>query len=132
MRVHELNAARLDECPVWTWDDSRDYIVPIGKSRVLPTDTDTLFVRATLIAANGTHLDGVIVDPPVPFALEIIVGTQSVGFNLNAPEYAQQELRRLFELLGTAPFDLFPLRYETDYHFPNEPNVAGVFDMEVS
>ena len=133
MTVDNLNVERLHEVPAWTWDDSRDYFIPVSiqEGGVLPMDTDVMFVLARFSTPGGKSLDGIIINPPVPYGVEIFVGQDSVGFNRNAPEFAAKELARLFELLGEEPFQLFPLRYGTDLHFPGEPNIAGVFDIDV-
>ena len=128
MRASNLDARAMEQCPVWTWDESRDHFIPVTADRVLPTDTDVLFVRARFTAASGMRLEGFIVNPPVPYSVEVFVGSESVAFNRNLPEFCRGALQRLFELLGTPSFIVFPLRYETDFHFPGESNVAGIFD----
>lgn len=132
MRVSDLTKACLRQHPVWTWDESRDFYVPIATTEPLPTDTDTLFVSARFTTPSGKKFEGYIVDPDGPFAVRLLVREDSVGFNLNAPEFMQQSLDRLFELMHEAPFRVFPLVYETDFHYLGEPNIAGVFEYDAA
>lgn len=133
IRIEEFKQEHLNEHPVWASDDSNDYLMPVTHYDPLPTDLGDLVVRARFIAPDGRHLDGsVCVYSPPPFAISLhVYGDERVGFNKALPQFAADELKRLYELLGVEPFPLFPLRYETDFHFPGEPNIVGVFDMEI-
>ena len=129
--VSELTRGHLESCPVWKVDDSGDFFLPVFVYDPLPTDGSVLILKARFTPPNGTQLNGTITDPPVPLVVTLDIGDQSVGFNKALPQFAAKELKRLFELLGAEQFPLFPLRYETDFHFPGEPNIAGVFDIDL-
>ena len=129
--IAELTREHLESCPVWKVDDSGDFLLPVFEYDPLPTDGSVLVLKARFTTPTGVQLDGTITNPPVPHVVTLDVGDQWVGFNKALPDFAAGELNTLFHLLGTAPFSLFPLRFETDFHFPGKPNITGVFDIEM-
>lgn len=130
--VESFNEACLKDSPVWAWDDSGDYVFPVGQRSPLPTDLGELMIEADFVAPSGMHLRGVVNNPPGEYSISLFVGNQVIHLNSNLPSVARAELGRLFDLLGVQPFDLFPLRYETQFHFPGKPNIAGVFSLEAA
>lgn len=126
MIVKNLQKIHFEEYPVWAWTDSEDAHEPVLQIDPLPDDRGTLFVRATFTAPNGHRFDGYIVGATA-YSVSLFVENSKVKFNCNLPPFVQKEIDRLFDLLNEKPFDLFPLKYETDFHFQGEPNLAGDF-----
>jgi hypothetical protein len=131
MNVRVLESDHLKLYPVWTWSSEDESLLsPMAVTEPLPDDVGSLFIAARLYLANGMELPGyIIVDLGAVFAIGIFAGERELIFNRNVASMADQELRELFTILGKEPFPVFPLTYQTQFHFAGEPNLAGTFDL---
>jgi hypothetical protein len=102
----------------------------VEETSPLPVTRGTLFIKAVLYPAHGPTLEGYVVGLRSVYAIGIFVGDVEVGFNRQLGDLVQQESSRLFAALGTASFELFPLEFTTEFHFPDEGNVAGLFTID--
>ena len=129
IRVQDFTKASLAISPVWTWDDSGDFLVPVPPTNPLREEQGPYMVQAQFTAADGTRFEGMINDPPGTYSVELFVGDEGILLNANLQPLLKKQLARLSQLLGTDANKLFPMRYETAFHFPGKPNIAGVFAL---
>jgi hypothetical protein len=130
MNVRQLTSRSFDRYPVWAWTDDERLHRPIENATPLPEDVGPLFVRARFVAADGTELKGYLVtDAGSVFAIGILIDDRELVFNKNLPDMAGRELSELFSALGRDAFQVFPLRYQAEFHFPNESNLKGIFEL---
>jgi hypothetical protein len=132
MKVKRLNKYSFEQHPVWRWDDENTSHIPVDQSDPLPDDVGDLFIKASFYAPDGLMLEGYIVGLVSFHAIGIFVDDKSLLFNSNFPQMAHQELGELYSFLRMKPFPVFPLRYETNFHFAGGDNISGFFDFKQS
>jgi len=131
IRTEDFTRASLSISPVWAWDDSGDFLVPVVPENPLRSELGPFIIQARFTASDGASLEGAINDPPGNYSITLFIGDEIILLNINIRELVSKQMTRLSRLLETDAYKLFPLRYETDFHFPGEPNIAGVFDIDV-
>jgi len=123
-----LSPAMLDECPVWTWNESNDGIVPVRDWNPLPEDLSPMYIKAHFVAADGTEFEGYLIGSDTYYAFGIFVGDAGYGFNLNLVDWFAEELEKICRQLGREHIELFPVAYHSELHFEGEPPLAGYID----
>jgi hypothetical protein len=100
-------------------------IVPVADHDPLPRDRGALFLKVEFVAPTGVRLPGCLSAPTRHFAA-VFVGPSGFYFNQAVPPL-QSELDDIFRLIPDLSGKIFPLRYETTFHFAGEPPIAGSF-----
>lgn len=128
--VKKLTTKCFELHPVWAWTEDEQSYVPVEETSPLPSDRGPLLIKAKLYPANGPELHGYVIGLGAIYAIGVLVNDGEYVFNSRLSGLAPKVASRLFAALNTAPCDLFPLRYETDFTFANESRLKGVFRLE--
>lgn len=128
--VENLNKKCFEQHPVWTWTDDEQGFVPVEVNSSLPLDRGTLLIASKLYPPNGPVLDGYVISQGSVYAVGIFADNSEYVFNRRMGSLAKQVTAQLFTALHTAPFDLFPLEFRTDFGFPGQGNIEGVFTLK--
>jgi len=123
----KLTTGRFLEHAVWCWNEDETYHLPVTDHEPLPEDLGTLFVRAKFKLPGGCQLDGYIFGLHSILGLGIFIGDREVVFNANLPDFAVDDERLVCGLLDIETGNLFPIRYETKFHYKDEMNLCGEF-----
>lgn len=123
----QLDALALSECPVWAFDDEHERYCSVDSYEPLPDDRGTLFLAATFATPECVRLSGYVCGLASIYSIRIFLGDDNFGFNRSLPGRARSELERLRATLGRTSTRVFPLTYETQFHFLGEPLICGTF-----
>lgn len=128
VKVQSLTKECFEKHPVWSWDGSQEFHVPVLKTDPLPENFGTLFIKSDFYTPNRYKLQGYVIGLESFYAICIFAGDKEFNFNLNLPEMAKNDLISLFESFGKKPFKVFPLSYTTEFRFTGCDRIFGVFD----
>ena len=130
-KVKDLSLESFLQHRVWCWDDDEMHHIPVPlhEHASLPDDLGTLFIRAKCVVGSVHQLNGYIIGLRSLFGLAIFVGDREFIFNLNLPEFANEDSLEVSKLLGIKGADVFPICYETGLHFRGGDNLAGEFSF---
>lgn len=129
-KIKELNKKLFDQHPVLACADDEDSYVPIAEHSPLPSDRGPLLIKARLFPANGPVLDGYVIGVGSVYALGIFAGETDFVFNRQMGAECGKVASGLFTTLGIEPFDLFPLRFTTEFRFADGATVEGSFTVD--
>jgi hypothetical protein len=128
IKIKILSKADFEKCPIWVWDDTREYKIPITDTEPSWEDFDTFFIK-TKFKTNGYQLDGYLVGNNNYFAFTLFVGSENVKFNVNSDSLNEGSLKKLFQALHCKPFNFFPVEYESDVIIKGANKISGVINM---
>ena len=123
-----LSKTDFEQCPIWVWDDTREYKVPITRTALSWEDFDTFFVKATF-KTNVYCFGGYLVGNKIYFAFTLFVGSENIKFNINSDGLNEGSLRKLFQVMHCKPFNLFPVEYESDVITTEGSRICGVINV---
>lgn len=129
-KINELNKSLFDQHPVLAWADDENGYVPIEEHSPLPSDCGPLLVKARLFPENGPVLDGYVIGLESVYAIGIFAGSTDYVFNSRISSMSNKTASDLFEALGIEPFQLFPLRFATEFRLQNGAVVEGWFTVD--
>jgi hypothetical protein len=109
-----INATMFDECPVWAGEYD-DGFVPVFNHDPLPEDVGNLYLKVEFVTPGGVRLAGCVSTPARHFAA-VFVGRAAFYFNA-AVSPLEREVQDLKRRVPELKDDIFPLIYETSYHF---------------
>lgn len=119
------------ECyPVWTWDDTNEYQVPILESNPSWYDYDNYFIKAKF-STNSYNFDGFLVGVRNFYAFGIFIKGQTFVLNLNMPERIEMHLNKIFHLLDCQPFSFFPVHYVSPVRFRESGIIKGTLTLKM-
>ena len=98
----------------------------------LPSDRGSLSFnerRCTLL--KGPRLDGYVIGLGSVYALGIFVGDTEIVFNRRLGDLSRKAASNLFTVLEIEPFELFPLKFVTDFHFADGTPIQGLFSIDL-
>ena len=130
MSIRHFSEELFERHPVWKWDAATEGHEPVDDYDPLPDDQGHLFVMASFEAPNGQRLSGYLVGYDFHHAFGLLVGDEAQTFNCHLPEFYEASFAKIFAALGTEPFDVWPLRYESEFGFAGSPPLKGVFELE--
>ena len=122
-----LTLQDLAASPVWAESDD-DGLVPIGAPNPLPLDQGQLAVAAVFDTLDGLKFDGYVFTLGSVFSIVLLVDGDSFHFNANVPDLVDDERNRLSKMFPDSFLVIFPLTYKTEFTFPGDGKVGGVFD----
>jgi hypothetical protein len=128
--IKGVTKASLDQHPVWAWTDDEDGYAEIAATSPLPSDRGPLLIKAKLIPSQGPSLDGYVVGLGSVYAVGIFVDDKEFVFNRRLERLSQGVADRLATAIRINPFQLFPLRYVTDFTFSDGSPVRGDFSID--
>ena len=129
--IKELNRRLFDQYPVWAWTDDEQGYIPIVQPSPLPLDRGPLLIRAKLFPANGPVLDGYVIGLGSVYAIGIFARDTDYVFNRRLGALSGKVASELFAAIGIEPFDLFPLRFVTDFQFAEGVRLEGSFAVDL-
>ena len=107
---------------------SDEFVFPVLRTDPLPSFR-FLYLRAEFTAADGSWFAGYVIGEH-PYCVAVFHGDKQFKFNVNLPDFAEQELARLRRVsrLPLAPF--FPLRYSTTFRRNDGERIEGQIDYD--
>lgn len=111
-------------CSAWEFAD--DGVLRPAFPDFVPAEKYVEFVPVRFKTSSGREISGRISRPENNFAT-INSGQGVIHFNANAPKEIEKKLKHLFELLGEAPFELFPLSYTSELSDNDTPSLEGIY-----
>lgn len=127
MECRDFSRGLFERHPVWKWNATADGHCPVEDFDPLPTNEATLFMKATFTMASGEVVDGYLVGLDRFYAFGLFVDSEEYVVNLRLPETAEAAAAAISGGLGK-PISLFPLSFETDFHFAGKPRITGVLE----
>ena len=86
-------------------------------------------MKASFETPDGTRFDGYLIGRESFYAFGLFVGGEEYVLNLNLPELVEKNLKVICAHLGKNRMDIFPLKYETNYHFNGKPDIVGTLNL---
>lgn len=129
-KIKELSKKLFDQHPVLAWSDDEEGYVPIEEHSPLPSDCGPLLVKARLFPKNGPSLDGYVIGLESVYAIGIFDESTDYVFNSRVSSMKNKIESDLFKALGTEPFELFPLRFTTEFRLQNGSALEGWFAID--
>jgi hypothetical protein len=126
----KLNKKCFEQRPVWTWTDDEQGFIPVEVHSSLPLDRGTLLIAAKLYPAKGPVLHGYVISQGTVYAVGIFADNSEYVFNRRMGSLTKEVSAQLFTALQTAPFELFPLEFRTEFGFAEQGNVEGIFTVK--
>jgi hypothetical protein len=124
-----LTIEDFEHYPVWTWDDTNEYQVPIQEDNPSWDDYDNYFIKAKF-KTNTYDFDGFLVGAKLFYAFGIFVKGQTFVLNLNMPDRVEVDLKKIFHLLNCQPFPFFPVHYESTVRFRENGIIKGMLILK--
>lgn len=128
-KVESLTPSLLEEYPVWRWDDTQEWHVPVTKWQPLEKDEPTYFIKTSFRADDETTFEGYLVGLEPFFAFALFVGSSEFVFNLNLPEIIESNTAAIKEMIGKESLKLFPLSYKTEVYFVEGEKISGKISL---
>lgn len=119
-----LTLEDLRQYPIWVWDETTEYLLPLAHDTESPRDFHPLFIAAKF-RADGVEMDGYLIGA---HAIGLCVGGQEVIINARMPETVRHGREIVQRAFGRFRLKLFPLQFESHVRLPNEPPITGTYD----
>jgi hypothetical protein len=129
-KIKELSKRLFDQYPVLAWTDDEEGYVPKAEHSPLPSDCGPLLVKARLFPKNGPSLDGYVIGLESVYAIGIFGESTDYVFNSRVFSMKNKIETELFKALKTEPFELFPLRFTTEFSLLNGTALEGWFNID--
>jgi hypothetical protein len=129
-KIKKLSKRLFDQHPVLAWADDGEGYVAIAEHSRLPLDCGPLLVKARLFPKNGPVLNGYVIGLESVYAIGIFDESTNYVFNSRLGSMKNKMESDLFKGLGTEPFELFPLRFTTEFRLQNGAALEGWFTIE--
>ena len=128
--VKDLTLELMEEFPVWTWDETNEFLCPLENYYPLPDDEPNLFIKANFITPNKISFDGYLIGDDCFFAFALFYQGREFVFNLNLLDMIKDNLEKMYNKEMDLSF-LFPLIYSSRLSFEGENPINGVFRPDV-
>jgi len=128
--IKDLSLELLDKYPVWTWDESEEYLNPVLDYKPLP-DEPNLFIKAKFETPKGKIFDGYLIGDEQFYAFGLFHENKEFIFNLNLLDMAQNSLNEIFRFKKADLSFLFPLRFHSELFYKDKKTINGVFDPDI-
>ena len=129
MTVSELSKQCFAQYPVWAWCDDETSHCAVEAPEPLPDDRGALFVRAAIHTAAGAPLDGYVIVDDAVFGIGLFIDDRELVLNKRLVQIAGEEIDDLCAHLNAGFEQIFPLKYQTEFHYEGEEVIAGAFDF---
>jgi len=115
----KLTLDRFRASPVWTWydgpkDDAQDWFVPVPLTEDGISSAHKLFIHSRFVTRSGAACEGCIIFGLYSgevYAVKIWCNGVWVTFNMRLKSRAEAPARRLADVLGIQPSEIFPPTY---------------------
>lgn len=114
----------FEQYPVWTWDDEREFHLPLSEAEPAVEDYDTLFIKSRF-EAGGHCFDGYLVGGKTFYAFGFFVGDEVFSMNLGLPDLIDENVDEICNVLNCERFEIFPLRYSSPVRLKGGGPVCG-------
>lgn len=128
MKKKSLTYEDLQKYPVWTWDDSNEYLVPLSELQPSWYDYENYFIKAQF-STQEYIFNGYLVGIESFYAFGLFIDNTEVGFNANLPKINHDQLKYLFNLLNCKPFEFFPIEYQSPVFFKEGKKIKGILNF---
>lgn len=120
----------FESYPVWKWNESRDDCVPVLEVPPMQCGEAPLFVKATLIAADGTEFSGYLIGGRTFYAFGLFVADSEHVMNLSLPDMIETSLEEIRAQTAHKKLDLFPMSYRSDVRSVDGRKIEGVIRLK--
>ena len=110
MKVKNLTIKLLKRNPIWTWDNSEEYLVPFTNFDNIQ-DNYCLFIRANFLSNNNKKFDGYVIGFEQYYAFALLHNDREYTFNLNLGKLYSKNLKDMLSSESQAKLNFFPLQY---------------------
>ncbi|MGB7978991.1 MAG: hypothetical protein WCF19_07540 [Chlamydiales bacterium] len=122
-----LTASDFSACPIWVWDDTREYKIPLITQDDNLENFDVFFIKAEF-KTNDHCFDGYLVGNNDFYAFTLFC-CGNVKFNIHAAELNRSSVEEVFRALNCEPFKFFPLEYQSEVVLKDKCKIAGVLNF---
>ena len=123
--IKELSVECFNQYPIWTWDDSTEFHIPLKGKREITDEHGTLFLKCEFKAPNGVVFEGYLVGIDSFYAFGLFLKGAEIVFNLNLKEFVGKGVCEVRDLLSDSNFELFPLIYNSQIKNLDGSCIAG-------
>ena len=132
VRLNNLKRKKLtphdfERYPVWTWDDEREFLVPIVEQEPSWDDYDTFFIKAHF-RVNHDEFDGYLMGGRTFYGFGLFIDGKEFVVNLNLLEFVKEIEKEISQILKYQTFSLFPLYYDSSVHLERVGQISGIFN----
>jgi len=122
-----LSKSDFELYPIWVWDETREYKIPITNVKPSWDDFDTFFIKAKF-QSNNHLFNGYLVGNKTYYAFTLFIDSEIVKFNANSESLNKISLSKLFHILNCKPFSLFPIEFTSEAAFKEPGRISGTLD----
>lgn len=122
-----LSYSDFEFYPVWTWDESKEYRMPIQKKSINLLEYEVYFVKSKFYAGDF-EFDGYLVWESVCNAFTLFFQDESFKFNAYSRGLNIQSIEKLFQKLKCR-WQFFPIRFQSEVTF-NQKKISGIINFE--
>jgi hypothetical protein len=129
---HKRNSFAKDDFetyPLWIWDDEMEYKIPLLEKDPAQGQYGTLFLKSKFTIASGRCFDGYLIGINLYYAFGLFVEGEEIVFNKKTPDLNRIDLIKMFCILKSDPFPLFPVYYQSPVRFRGVAPIEGVLDF---
>lgn len=131
--VKELSPELFSQYPIWHWDESGDALVPVDYliSSLNELDDNVLFIGARFRTVDDKSFEGYLIGTDIYYAFGLFINSQEYVFNMNLPEYFDQNVQEILDDATAKASDFFPLFYHSKVLDSNQNKISGVFKISI-